>query len=188
MLESLNHLDTELFIRINQLHGPFFDRLMVYFSATIFWLPLFLVMLYLIIREYKWKTLLALGFIALTVLLADQLSVHAFKNVFERLRPCHHPDLIDIVHLVNGCGGAYGFVSSHAANTFAIATLLTVLLVRKYKWSGWLLYAWAIVVAYSRIYLGKHYPGDVLFGALLGILIGCITYWLYQIAEKKLYR
>ena len=184
MLEILQQLDKSLFLLINQANSAFFDVLMVYFSAKLFWLPLYLFLLYLLVKEYKWGVVMVLMFVALTVLFADQSSVHAFKNVFERLRPCHHPELIEVVHTVVGCGGQYGFVSSHAANSFAVATILIGLFNRKFKYMPWLLFAWAILVGYSRIYLGKHYPGDIIGGAMLGIAIGFLTLYLYRFTAK----
>jgi len=120
--------------------------------------------------------------IALCVLLADQLSVHLFKNVFQRLRPSHEPELTGMVHLVRDYrGGNWGFVSSHAANTFAIATFLSLIFKNRKFWI--ILFSWCIIVSYTRIYLGVHYPGDIFGGALLGMVIGWgnskLTFFLF---------
>jgi undecaprenyl-diphosphatase len=113
--------------------------------------------------------------VAVLILCTDQLSAHVCKPLFHRLRPCFNPDLEGLVHLPKGLpGGRYGFVSSHAANTFGVAAFLTAMLRKSYKSIGWWLYAWALVSSYSRIYIGVHYPGDIVGGALLGILIGLI--------------
>ncbi|MFA8301400.1 MAG: phosphatase PAP2 family protein [Hyphomicrobiales bacterium] len=129
-------------------------------------------------RVYKKKTWIILIGIILTITLADQMSVHLFKNVFHRLRPSHAENLKDIVHIVNGNrGGLYGFVSSHATNTFGLAMFLFALIRRRYKYFWWV-FVWAAIVSYSRIYLGKHYPGDIICGAILGLLIGYFTSWL----------
>jgi len=129
--------------------------------------------------------------VGVLIALSDLSSVHFFKNVFERLRPCHDPELIDRVHLVNGeCGGAFGFVSSHAANCFALAVFLVKILGKAYRHFTPLILLWAAVVAYSRIYLAVHFPGDVLCGALLGTIIGFgvgKAYWAlrsYYICKK----
>ncbi len=97
------------------------------------------------------------------------------KPAFERLRPCHNPRLTDWIHVLGGCGGKYGFASSHASNTFALATGLA-LVFRKVRWAGTGIFVWAIIVSYSRIYVGAHYPGDLLAGAFVGIFISLLLY------------
>lgn len=119
--------------------------------------------------------------------MADQTSVKLFKDVFERLRPCHQPTIAHLVHVVNDhCGGQYGFVSSHAANTFAFAAFLGGVFAQKVKWFSCVLWVWAAIVAYSRIYLGVHYPGDIIGGALLGILIGRLVYRIFERLSTKI--
>jgi len=185
LLEILKSWDTQLFIFLNGLNSPFWDQIMWWFSGKFFWLPMYLIIIAYIIYKYQWKAIITLLFIALVVTLADQVSVHAFKEVFQRLRPCHNPELQDIVHLVNDkCGGKYGFVSSHATNTFAVAFFLKKLFEQKY-FSLFIIF-WAAIVSYSRIYLGVHYPLDVIGGAVLGILIGMLVFYLYRYTSKKL--
>ena len=186
MLESLLNADTQLFLLINGWHSPFFDTVMTYISAKLFWLPLYLLFLWLIIREYGKKTLILLLFIAAVLVLTDQVSVHLFKNVFQRLRPCHDESLSALVHIVNNhCGGKYSFVSSHATNVFGIVAFMYGLLGKQYKWLRWVLLAWGLLVMYSRVYLGVHYPGDVLAGALVGTVIGMIVLWTYRFTDQK---
>ncbi|MCD4769441.1 MAG: phosphatase PAP2 family protein [Bacteroidales bacterium] len=183
----LDQLDKTIFLFLNSLNSPFMDRVMWAVSGKLTWLPLYVFILVLIGIKYKKKILIIIPLIALAITITDQVSVHAFKEVFERLRPCHEPTLQGIVHLVNDkCGGQYGFVSSHAANSFG-AALLSLLLIRK-KWFTCLVLVWAILVGYSRIYLGVHYPGDVIGGATVGAITGWIIYLFYRWIDKKYLR
>jgi len=182
MLESLDH---QLFLILNSLNSPFWDNIMYAISGKIIWIPLYTVIMIFLAIKYKKKFLVILLFIILGVTLADQSSVHLFKNLFHRLRPCHEPSLEGLVHLVKGeCGGLYSFVSSHAANSFNIA-LLSLMLIKK-KWYTISIILWASIIGYSRIYLGVHYPGDVIFGSLLGAMIGWSVYKLYELTDNKL--
>ncbi len=181
MIETLKHLDTELFLALNGLHNSVFDFLMFWASNKLIWIPLYLFFLYLIIKNYQWETLGIFIAIIVLITLADQLSVHLFKNVFERFRPCHEPQLEGLVHIVNGkCGGRFGFISSHAANTFALAVFLIKILGNNYKYFTVSILSWATIISYSRIYLGVHYPGDVIVGAAFGSLLAFIVFFLYN--------
>ncbi|MGM0612149.1 MAG: phosphatase PAP2 family protein [Bacteroidota bacterium] len=188
MLDFLISTDKSIFLALNQLHSPFFDHLMWWISDKYIWIPVYAFLLYLVFRYKGKKGFILLFFIALLVTLTDQTSVKLFKDVFERLRPCHDPTLEGMVHIVNNkCGGQFGFVSSHAANTFGIAIFLTMLLKSHLRWIGWPLIIWAAVVSYSRIYLGVHFPGDILGGALLGIFWGLIIYYLYRFTKHRFF-
>lgn len=184
MIEYLSNIDRIFFLFLNGINSPFWDTVMWYVSGRFTWVPLYLAIIYFIFRKYRWKTLWILIAIGVVVTLADQFSVHFFKNVFERLRPCHNPDIKELVHLVNGkCGGKFGFVSSHAANTFGVATFLLMLF--RVRWFSIAILLWAAVVSYSRIYLGVHYPGDVLVGSILGALIGWSVWKLFEFICSK---
>jgi undecaprenyl-diphosphatase len=175
MLDTLLKWDTQLFLLLNGLHSPFCDPIMVFASGKLTWLPLYLLLIYFLARKQGWKTIWWLIAIALVIVATDQISVGLFKNVFHRLRPCHTPELQGLIHLVGKCGGQFGFVSSHAANTFGVAAFLSILF--NNRWATYSLLFWAAFVSYSRIYLGVHFPGDVLCGAILGAGIG-ISIWL----------
>lgn len=179
-MEDILALDRELFLELNgNFHRPWLDQLMMFLSSTMAWIPLYLLLLYLLIRTFgkaTWSVLLA---IALTILIADQVTSTFMKPFFERLRPSHEPTLSEMVTIVNQYrGGKYGFASSHAANTFGIATLMWLTLKRYRPWMG-LLFLWALLVGYTRIYLGVHYPGDILAGFLVGFLAALISWWLW---------
>lgn len=180
----LERLDQQLFLFLNSLNSPFWDQVMHAISGKVIWVPLYLAILIVLGIKYKRKFLVILLFIILAATLADQTSV-LFKNLVQRLRPCHEPSLEGLIHLVNGeCGGRFGFVSSHAANSFNVA-LISLLFIKK-RWYTISIILWASVVGYSRIYLGVHYPGDVICGLLLGTLIGWSIYKLYELTDNKI--
>ena len=179
MIEYLNRLDTDLFLFLNGFHSPFWDRVMWFVSGKLEWLPLYIILAGWLIYKFRWKAVLVFIFTTLLITASDQLSVKMFKEVFQRLRPCRNEEIIDLVYIVNGyCAGKYSFVSSHAANSFALAAFTSLIL--KNRAYSWFIYSWAAVVSYSRIYLGVHYPGDVLGGAVLGIGVGVMLWLLYR--------
>ena len=143
---------------------------MYYATKSLLWIPLYCVFLFLLIRQYLWKTLWILLIAAIMILISDQLA-NLFKETFHRLRPSHEQGLM--VHLVNAYkGGEFGFYSSHASNTFSIAVLMIVLIGKKYRWFFVPALLWCTFMSYTRVYLGVHFPGDILAGAIIGSLIG----------------
>jgi undecaprenyl-diphosphatase len=185
MIEQIDKLDKIILVWFNSHHTVSLDHIMLFASAKLTWLPFYLFLLFLIIREFKWKTFLVLVFVALTITLSDQTSVHLFKNVFQRLRPCHQQELMSLLWLPAGCGGQYGFVSSHAANSFSLMMFISLLFHK--RWLTVLLALWAVFVSLSRVYLAAHFPSDIIGGALLGMLAGLVTYILYRLIDKRFF-
>jgi undecaprenyl-diphosphatase len=186
-MDEILELDREIFLELNSsFRNPFLDQLMMFLSTTYAWIPLHLFLLYLLIRNLKKQTWLVLLAVALTILMADQITSSIMKPFFERLRPSHEPSLAEKIFLVNKYrGGRFGFASSHAANTFGIATLMWLVLKMYRPWIG-LLFLWAVFVGYTRIYLGVHYPGDILAGFLVGFLCALASYYFFLAAKNFL--
>ena len=180
-MSYLSNIDSNLFLFLNGLRADWLDPIMVAITQMWLWLPIYLLLIYWAVKQYGkhcWWVFLTL---CVVVLCSDQLSAHVCKPLFHRLRPCFNVDLQDFIYLPLGtAGGRFGFVSSHATNTFAVAAFLTPALSNNRPWAGITLYLWAFITSYSRIYMGFHYPGDILFGALLGILIGWIIWKIFQ--------
>lgn len=184
MIDQLLEYDREIFLYLNGLHAPWLDPVMLLITETLVWLPLYVYLLYLIFKDHSLQGWFVLIGIALTIVLADQVTSTLMKPYFARLRPSREPSLEALVHIVNGYrGGKFGFASSHAANTFGTATFLFLLFGKRRKWIVGL-FLWAALVTYSRIYLGVHYPGDILVGALVGMLAGLAGFKVYRWLEK----
>lgn len=178
MIEIISQ-DKEVFLYLNNLGSTEYDSLWKIISGKFSWIPLYACLLYLLYKNYCPKQLLyILLFLVLGMVASDQLS-NVFKYGFERLRPCHDPTLTPYMRVVE-CGGKFGFYSAHASNTFLLASFLSPLLKKKYGFLPAVLFVWATIVAYSRIYLGVHFPLDILMGASMGMLIGSIAVYLAQ--------
>jgi len=187
MIDKLLFWDKELFLVLNSLNSQWFDLIMFYLTKTETWIPLYLTLLFFIFREYKKNGWFILLGITLTVFLSDRITSGFFKPYFHRLRPSHEPELSGLVHIVNQYqGGMYGFVSSHAANTFGTAMFIYLLFRYRYKPIFWI-FSWAGIVSYTRIYLGVHYPLDVLLGAMIGMLCGMVGFWVCKKLITKIY-
>ncbi len=185
-IDSIKELDTQLFLFLNSKHNSFFDFLMYWASNKYTWIPLYLFFAYFCFKHFGKRIWVVMVATLLLIVLSDQISNRVFKNNFLRFRPCHNILLEPQVHLNGECGGTYGFVSSHAANTFALAMFLSLLFYKRIKHFGVYIFVWASFVSYSRIYNGVHYPADVAVGALLGMVIGGIIFKVYQMMNNKL--
>lgn len=187
MLEYLIDLDKQLLLFFNGSDSWYMDQVMWIFTGRLIWLPLVLSLVYLIVSNGEWRE--ALFVILLIVLVAtfcDQISSSFFKPLFARFRPAQDPEFSDLVKVVhNYRGGRYGFISSHAANAAGIVVFTSLLFrVRFYTIS---VFVWALINCYTRMYLGVHYPGDILGGLLLGTSIALLFYKGYRTGRVILY-
>ena len=184
-MEKLNELDKKIFLLLNGFHTDGLDPIMLMITKTQFWTPLYLLLIYLIFKKYTTEAWLILGGAALTILLSDQITSSLMKPFFERLRPSQEPSLSGLVHLVDGYkGGLYGFASSHAANTMGTALFVWLIFKDIYKWI-WVIFIWAVLMTYTRIYLGVHYPGDIIVGSIVGLASGYTGYRFYLWLSEK---
>lgn len=188
MIEYLLQADENIFLALNSIRSPFFDRVLFMFSGKFIWGLMYGAMLVALFRGFRnWKVALAWTLATvLAIILADQICASVLRPWFERLRPTNPENPISaLVNTVNGYrGGTYGFPSCHAANSFALAT------VTAFIWKGsrikWFLFIWAALNSYSRVYLGVHYPGDLLVGAILGCIFGFIAYAIGRLFVRHL--
>ena len=183
-MEEIILEDKQAMIFLNNLGSSTFDPFWILVSEKWFWIPLYVIFLYFLYKNFNKKSLFyILLFVALGITASDQIA-NIFKFGFERLRPCHDPSLAGLLREVK-CGGKFGFYSAHSSNSFFVATYLTMLLGKKIKQLPYFLFVWAAIVAYSRVYLGMHFPGDIIVGAIMGILLALFFGTLAKKVIKK---
>lgn len=190
MIEALQQIDTAILIWINNaLKSDWMDAIMLFCSGKLTWLPWYAILLFFLYKSNPKRIWIHLILVACCIALADQLASGLLKPLVARLRPCHNDSVNIKLILIDGiCGGQYGFVSSHAANVFAVFFFFLLKDVfQKMKYMIYILLVWAIVVSLSRVYLGVHYPGDVLCGGLVGIFATTVVVWLEEIIERKFF-
>ncbi|OJV12979.1 MAG: phosphatase PAP2 family protein [Dyadobacter sp. 50-39] len=190
MTDAVHHIvriDQELFLWLNGLHTPWLDTIMYWVTYKFTWIPMYVLLIALTVRAEGWKRGgLMIITVVLAVAVADKITSGFMKPYFLRLRPCHDPTITTVMHHVTDCGGMYGFASSHASTSFALAISWFSLTRNKIPQMAFL-FLWAAIYAYSRVYVGVHYPLDILVGSLVGMLAGYCVVQLYYIFLKRYY-
>jgi undecaprenyl-diphosphatase len=182
MIDWIDSIDKQIFLYFNGKHSDLSDSIWYFITSIPSWIPLYILLIILVFSKYKKDGIWLVGGILLTILICDQFTFSFMKPVFARPRPCHSPEIGHLVHVVKKCGGQYGFASGHASNSFGIA--MYIWMTFRNIWPSFkVIFIWAAVVAFSRIMVGVHYPGDILTGAVLGIIFGYLVFrlttWLY---------
>lgn len=179
MIDKLNQLDISLFLWLNGRYLPWLDPIMIWITERNSWIPFYALLVGWLIYRYRKQATGIILAIIFSVALADQLASSIIKPLARRLRPCHELSLQKLIHPVLECGGQFGFCSSHAATTFALATSLWLMLGKEHGWFRWG-FLWAAVVSYSRIYVAAHYPLDVLAGTGVGVLSATVCVLIFR--------
>jgi undecaprenyl-diphosphatase len=181
MIDQIVHIDQEIFLAINQgLSNPIFDWLLPILRNPYTWAPLYLFLVIFFIKTYGKTGILIVVMTLATFGASDAVSSHLIKKSVKRVRPCNDIVFKEEVNIRVRCGSGFSFTSSHATNHFALAFFWIALFRRKWKHAMWLCITWATLISVSQIYVGVHYPFDILCGAILGILIGIATGYIFK--------
>lgn len=185
-MEKLNQLDHQLFLYLNNLGNEQWDWLWITISDKWMAIPLYAILLFLVFKKFGWKsTLLIMVCATLLITATDQLA-NVFKHGFERARPCRQEGIMEFARFVAERCGRFGFFSAHAANSTGVAVFLGMLFKKHYPQLVIFLLIWAVVVSYSRVYLGVHYPGDIILGMIVGAGFGFVFYKIWRMADARL--
>ena len=186
MLEKIIAIDKELLVFLNGLGSQTFDPLWLIITKQSSWIPLFVILLYLVYKKLGTKQTLVIVLFVAVLLTVNNTITELFKATFQRLRPCNNPEIKDVIRNIKP-SSSFSFFSGHSSNTMAVFLFLYLIFKKQYKYF-WVLILWPFVFAYSRIYLGLHFPADILCGYLCGVITGYITFISYQILQLKYFK
>lgn len=186
MTDQLLQLDRRLFHFVNSdLTNPFFDWLCPIVRNPVVWAPLYVFIFVFCIYKYRKAGFYIVALLGLTFALADRGSAGLIKPMVQRIRPCHEPAIAGTVIVRVPCGSGFSFPSSHASNHFALACFFSLVFFTRYRWIWWAAIPWAFIVSFSQVYVGVHYPFDVTFGAMYGLLVGYMIYLLFKKLQPR---